>query len=270
MSVITDLTADTESQLFSAFGAPGKYVVNTVALDAEGVDLSRLGVISIVQLATTEQSFIFDVLGKSAEDPLVAWLRCILEDSEVTKIIHDCRMDSDALHHHLNIRLTNVHDTSCWHNAITGVQDMNLNDTLIVCGLPPNTVRDKGVYDRNHAFWATRPLTRQMIEWAVGDLFSLFALQKEQLTRASEPQANRASSDSELHNRFAREASVGTFKISANVGRFIGPRGSSIRSLQKQTNTLIYGKGRRGDNFFMVYYTDELSHQHVLRKARNP
>lgn len=269
MSVITELSSEAEGQLSGAFGNPGKYTVSRIALDAEGVDLSRLGVTSIVQIATPEQCFIIDVLGKVADDPLVAWLRCILEDNSVTKIIHDCRTDSDALLHHLSIRLTNVHDTSCWHNAITGEADKNLNDTLNHYGLPPNTVRDRQVYDRNHAFWATRPLTRQMIEWASGDLLSIFALQEKQLGRASDRDALMASNDSELYVRFAREAQVGTFKISANVGRFIGPRGSSIRRLQKETNTLIYGRGPRGDNQFMVYYNDDSSFQRVLRKARN-
>jgi len=68
-----------------------------VAVDIKGQDLSRLGTVSIVALASEEQCFLLDVLGKKKDDPLIRWLRKLLEDDEVTKIIHDCKCDSDAL-----------------------------------------------------------------------------------------------------------------------------------------------------------------------------
>jgi exonuclease 3'-5' domain-containing protein 1 len=60
--------------------------------------------------------FVFDVLDKTPDHPVINWLRGPLEDGRIKKIIHDCRMDSDALYHRLGITLTNVHDTSCWMN----------------------------------------------------------------------------------------------------------------------------------------------------------
>ena len=36
-------------------------------------------------------------------------------DETVEKIVHDCRMDSDALFHKLGITLTHVHDTQSWY-----------------------------------------------------------------------------------------------------------------------------------------------------------
>jgi len=210
--------------------------VYSIVLDVEGVDLSREGSISIVQIATREHCFILDVLGKGVDDPLVVWLREVLEDDSVTKIIHDCRMDSDALHHNLSIRLSKVHDTSCWHFVITGLEDQNLNNTLTKNGLQPNMVRKSDDYDTNHAFWAIRPLTALMLEWAEGDLRPLFQLQDKQLEKvaampasaqaAQELKANMASQE---HCDFARSASVDSFYIHSNVGRFIGKGGSSIR-----------------------------------------
>ena len=58
-TLICEWTADTKNALTSAFAD-----ASLIALDAEGVDLSREGVISIVQLATRQQCFILDVLGK--------------------------------------------------------------------------------------------------------------------------------------------------------------------------------------------------------------
>jgi len=44
--------------------------------------LSREGSISIVQIGTREHCFILDVLGKGVDDPLVVWLREVLEDDK--------------------------------------------------------------------------------------------------------------------------------------------------------------------------------------------
>lgn len=38
-------------------------------------------------------------------------LKAILEDENVTKVIHDCRQDSAALFYQFNIKLQNVLDT---------------------------------------------------------------------------------------------------------------------------------------------------------------
>lgn len=170
-TLIDEQTADANAVLTRSFAE-----ARLIAVDAEGVDLSREGVISIVQIATRQQCFILDVLGKGPEHPVVVWLRAVLEDASITKIIHDCRMDADAFQHHLAICLTNVHDTACWHSVLTGLEDQNLNNTLAQNGLQPNIMRSKGVYDANPAFWAVRPLTPQMLGWASGDLDSLFDL----------------------------------------------------------------------------------------------
>jgi exonuclease 3'-5' domain-containing protein 1 len=130
-----------------------------------------------VQLSTPTSTFLVDVLDKGPDDKLVGWLRTLLEDESVTKVIHDCRMDSDALYHHLKISLVNAHDTSCWH-AANGFVDKNLNETLQFHRLSPNVVRDGSVYKTNPAFWATRPLTQKMISWAAGDVQCMFDLYK--------------------------------------------------------------------------------------------
>ena len=183
-----------------------------LALDVEGVDLSREGAClfsldlilcarpetgcagqcSLVQLAVLvdgekSQCFLFDVLNKSKDDPMIGFLREILESDSVLKIIHDCRMDADAMHHLLDIKLANVHDTSAWHYKLTGNQDLNLNDMLQSNGLKPNVVRDGDIYRTNHAFLATRPLTEKIITWAAGDvnlMFNVHALQVDKATPA--------------------------------------------------------------------------------------
>jgi len=259
--ILDDWSEDIAIELAESFKA-----ATVVALDAEGVDLSREGTISIVQLATPSRCFLVDVQGKVPDDPLIAWLRTILESREIIKVIHDCRMDSDALMHHLNITLTNVHDTSCWHKVINGVADKSLNDTMSAYGLRPNVFHDNSVYQTNPAFWATRPLTPQMIDRASGDVQSMFELHNLQIEAATERNELRALSASQEYLTMARSAQVAMVKV-RNPGLFIGKRGSSIRSLQDQTGTIIYNKGRRSDNTFMVFYHDDAGLKTVQRKA---
>jgi len=212
---------------------------HSIVFDSEGVDLCREGTISIVQLATRKHCFVLDVQGKGAKDPMVIWLRTVLEDERVTKIIHDCRMDSDALLHILSIRLTNVHDTTCWHSAITNDENKSLNNVLTHNGLQPNTHRDSSVYKNNHAFWAERPLTDCMLERAAGDVSTLFALYDKQLqTVESSPAAQKlrgkATTLSQAYVTFARSARVEWISVDkSHVKSFIGEGGSSIHRFTK-------------------------------------
>ena len=229
--------------------------VRIVALDIEGVDLGRNGRISLVQIAASpEACFLLDLLDKSKDNDLVKWLRTILESEDILKIIHDCRVDADALRHILGIELRNVHDTSCWHLKLTGRCDVNLNNVLIENSIRPNVKRDNSVYSQNHAFWATRPLTPTMVEWAVGDVRSIFELHVRQIAAAHATCAMEAKILSDSYLDAARSCHIASVTV-RNTGMFIGSGGANIRALQKSTNTLIYPRGKRGERIFTVYYT---------------
>lgn len=107
-----------------------------------GVDLGRSGEICLVQLSTVEQVYLFDVLLLKKEDPLVAFLKTILEDENIIKIIHDVKMAADALFHHLDIRLAGIHDTQCWDAVLHYGREHNLNKTLVSYGCDTNVIRD--------------------------------------------------------------------------------------------------------------------------------
>ena len=97
-----------------------------LALDCEGWRLGRMGTLSLIQVGTESgDAFLFDVLDCPRNSEVVQWLKAILESTAVTKIVHDCRMDSDALYHLLGITLAEVHDTQA-----CGGGRLNLNDTL--------------------------------------------------------------------------------------------------------------------------------------------
>jgi hypothetical protein len=63
--------------------------------------------------STSAEVFLFDIVSmdQSTLELLREGLGKILADSTITKVIHDCRQDSDALFHQLGIRLENVFDT---------------------------------------------------------------------------------------------------------------------------------------------------------------
>lgn len=242
--------------------------VKMIAFDSEGVDLSRMGTISIVQLGIpTGECFIVDVLGKGTDDQLIQWLRIILQDSDVKKVVHDCRMDSDALFHHLKIELTNVHDTSAWHEKIVGVENKSLNTVLEHNGLPPNCIRDKSIYNSNPAFWNTRPMTPMMVDWASGDLADILQLADRQINSANSTMGQDAVQLSINFVQWARTAQCQVITV-RNVGRFIGKGGSNVQSLQRNTGTLIYGCRSMGSDKFMVYHDDQNALKQVLARAR--
>lgn len=260
VTVIRDWNSTTSS-ILSVFDN-----VKTVALDVEGVDLGRDGCICLIQLATHDHCVLFDILNKKLDDPVIIWLKTMLQDENITKIVHDCRMDADALKHIAHIHLTNVHDTSCWHHVLHGVEDANLNAVLKSNGLKENKKRDASVYNNNHEFWKQRPLTQQMIEWASGDIQGLFKVYDLQ-TSAPESQQVKATALSDEFVNFGRNARVATIQV-RNSARFIGSGGCKIRNLKSKTNTLLYHRGDRSKNNWMVYYTTDAQLNQVIQTER--
>ena len=82
---------------------------NLLAVDCEGVSLSRKGELTILSMATREKVYIFDVL-KVGKAIFIGGLKEILEDSTQQKLSFDCRQDSDALWHQFNVKLAGVVD----------------------------------------------------------------------------------------------------------------------------------------------------------------
>ena len=80
-----------------------------LAVDCEGVSLSRKGALTIITVATEEKAYIFDVL-KLGRAVFSGGLGEILADKSREKLMFDCREDSDALWHQFNVKLSGVLD----------------------------------------------------------------------------------------------------------------------------------------------------------------
>ncbi|TEB27996.1 hypothetical protein FA13DRAFT_1794247 [Coprinellus micaceus] len=88
-----------------------------VAVDLEGVRLSRMGKVSLVQLKANHSRKVwlvdFTVLGKEAfthTNEEGASLKAVLESPAYKKLFYDVRRDADALYNLYNITLQNVLD----------------------------------------------------------------------------------------------------------------------------------------------------------------
>ena len=205
---------------------------SVLALDCEGVHLGRLGTVSLIQLGVRGgPTFLFDVADKDASSEVVLFLKGILEDEGVVKIIHDCRQDSDALLHLLGIRLARVHDTSALSDVRQG-----LNATLEYYECPVSVMHDPSVYNTNPEFWATRPLTADMIARAAGDIDNLFLLRDKQQVRLEHQETEWAArlAVQECNLTVHRDAVVCCFSIDpALVGQFVGKGGANVNELRE-------------------------------------
>uniref|UniRef100_A0A0K8TLD3 Putative exonuclease n=1 Tax=Tabanus bromius TaxID=304241 RepID=A0A0K8TLD3_TABBR len=155
-----------------------------VSLDCEGINLGVKGQLTLIEIGTTRgEAFIFDIL-TCPELVTDGGLKNLLENENVIKVIHDCRNDSVNLYNQFGILLRNVFDTQAAH-AVLQYQDsgkqvykakyVSLNSLCEVYNAPINPMKDqlKNVYRRDQKYWARRPLTRDMLLYAAGDVLVL-------------------------------------------------------------------------------------------------
>ncbi|CZS92358.1 uncharacterized protein RAG0_02766 [Rhynchosporium agropyri] len=89
----------------------------SIYIDLEGVNLSREGSVSILQIhvAPQNKSYLIDIhiLGSEAfdtSDNLDHTLRSVLQSGSIPKVFFDVRNDSDALFSHFQVRLAGIVD----------------------------------------------------------------------------------------------------------------------------------------------------------------
>ena len=221
-----------------------------IAFDAEGVDLSRVGELTLlsfgISLFNGVHVFLLDPLCREIGDKTLEVSKRILESKNITKIIHDCRQDSDALYHTFtpSIKLTNVFDTQIWDMNCNHGLRRGLNDVLASHGLQVNQSRNGCVamYLSNPNFWKQRPLNEKMINYASNDVFQLFNLRSRLISNAG---------SSTIYERESMKAPDTLRSLNHHVvvsvsqsmkGRVIGSGGTKIREIEKDTNSFVYGK----------------------------
>ncbi|XP_068699689.1 piRNA biogenesis protein EXD1-like [Montipora foliosa] len=174
-----------------------------IAVDCEGLSLSRKGALTIITVATEDKAYIFDVL-KLGKAVFSGGLGEILEDKSCEKLMFDCREDSDALWHQFRVKLTGVLDlqlleifhrrrsaaarSQSWtkHNprsqrtdeveSIYGFRrclELYVQDTEMI------KMKEKGAQAFKHGdkeTWKKRPLTTELLQYCVVDTMGMFKL----------------------------------------------------------------------------------------------
>ncbi|XP_073810985.1 egl_like_exo domain-containing protein [Musca autumnalis] len=155
-----------------------------VSLDCEGINLGIKGEITLIEIGTTRgEAFIFDV--RTCPEMINdGGLKALLEHENVIKVVHDCRNDAVNLYLQFGILLRNVFDTQAAH-AIVQYQEsgkqvykakyISLNSLCEQYNAPINPIKEqlKQIYRRDQKYWAKRPLSREMLLYAAGDVLVL-------------------------------------------------------------------------------------------------
>lgn len=177
------------SQLPPEFLHPSPDKKLVIGFDCEGVDLCRNGTLCIMQLAFPDAIYLVDAIagGKT----LVDACKPALESSYITKVIHDCKRDSEALYFQFNIKLHNVFDTQIAYSLIeeqegrTKVPDDFISFVGLLadpryCGMSYLEKQEVRVLLRQDPnFWKYRPLSELMVRAATDDVrFLLYIYNK--------------------------------------------------------------------------------------------
>jgi exonuclease 3'-5' domain-containing protein 1 len=180
-------------------------------VDLEGVNLSRLGSISLFQIYVSpiQQTFILDIhiLNHTAfTTPGIindtATLKTILESPTIPIAFYDVRNDSDALYSHFSISLQCVHDIQLMENAARPAGQRRLLSGLNRCmeldaGLSFTertgwkTVKENGVRlfvpekGGSYEVFNRRPLSLELLKYCANDVVYLPTLRSKYWGRLS-------------------------------------------------------------------------------------
>ncbi|KAB2627763.1 hypothetical protein D8674_032558 [Pyrus ussuriensis x Pyrus communis] len=272
------------SQLPAEFLQPSAERPFVIGFDCEGVDLCRHGTLCIMQLAFPDAIYLVDAIQGGVM--LINACKPALESSYITKVIHDCKRDSEALYFQFGIKLNNVVDTQIAYSLIEEQEGRKrLIDDYIsfvglladprYCGisyLEKEEVRFLLRQDPN--FWTYRPLSEQMVRAAADDVRFLLYIYYKMMEKLNQQSLWSLAVRGALYcrcfcisdNNFADWPSLppipDNLKVEGNapeeeilsvldvppgkMGRVIGRRGSSILSIKESCNAEIFMGSDKG------------------------
>ncbi|CAL4949205.1 unnamed protein product [Urochloa decumbens] len=254
-----------------------------IGFDCEGVDLCRNGALCIMQLAFPHVAYLVDAIEGGEE--LIQACKPALESEHITKVIHDCKRDSEALYFQFGIKLHNVMDTQIAYSLIEEQEGKKKNDDYIsfvsllgdprYYGIPyPEKEEVRTLLRQDPNFWKSRPLTDMMVRGAIDDVRFLLKIHEKMMEKLSKVSLWRLAVRSELYcrcfclndNQFADwpplppvpddiEADVHVPEVDilsaldvppGKMGRVIGRKGSTIMFVKQTCSVEIHIGGAKG------------------------
>ncbi|XBI64333.1 hypothetical protein VPH35_044515 [Triticum aestivum] len=237
-----------------------------------------------MQIAFPDAVYLVDAIEGGKE--LVEACKPALESNHVTKVIHDCKRDSEALYFQFGIKLHNVMDTQIAYSLIEEQEgkkrayDVYISFVSLLadpryCGMPyPEKEEVRTLLRQDPNFWKNRPLSEMMIRAATDDVRFLLNIHEKMMEKLSKVSSWRLAVRSELYCRcfcindnqqadwpplptvpddIEAEACVPEVDILSlldvppgKMGRVIGRKGSSIMAVKESCNVEIHIGGAKG------------------------
>ncbi|KAI4316561.1 hypothetical protein L6164_024534 [Bauhinia variegata] len=272
------------SELPVEFLEPSPEQQLVIGFDCEGVDLCRNGTLCIMQLAFPDAIYLVDAIQGGEE--LVKACKPALESSYITKVIHDCKRDSEALYFQFGIKLNNVMDTQIAFSLIEEQEGRKrLPDDYIsfvslladprYCGISYLEKEEVRVLLRQDPkFWTYRPLSEQMIRAAADDVRFLLYIYHKMMEKLNErslwylgvrgalycrcfcindnayadwPSLPPIPDNLKVDGSTPEEEILSVLDVpEGKMGRVIGRRGASILSIKESCNAEILIGGAKG------------------------
>ncbi|ERN15373.1 hypothetical protein AMTR_s00036p00179350 [Amborella trichopoda] len=272
------------SQLPNAFLVPSAESQLVIGFDCEGVDLCRHGALCIMQLAFQDAVYLVDAI--QGGQMLVQACKPALESTYVTKVVHDCKRDSEALYFQFGIRLNNVVDTQIAYTLIEEQEGRKRSPDDYIsfvslladpryCGISYVEKEEVRILLRQDpSFWRKRPLSELMIRTAADDVRFLLYIYHKVMEKLNEYSLWRLAVRGSLYcrcfcdndNEYAEwspiphipeklitEGIVPEEEILSvlnvppgKMGCIIGRGGASIRSVKESCNAEILIGGSKG------------------------
>lgn len=272
------------SQLPSEFLKPSSERKLVIGFDCEGVDLCRHGTLCIMQLAFPDAIYLVDV--SQGGEMLMKACKPALESSYITKVIHDCKRDSEALYFQFGIKLNNVVDTQIAYSLIEEQEGRTRSPDDYIsfvglladpryCGVSYLEKQEVRVLLRQDPqYWTYRPLSEQMIRAAADDVRFLLCIYEKMMEKLTEKSLRLLAVRGVLYcrcfcinaNEFADWPPVPSVEDAeeeilsvlhvppGKMGCVIGKRGASILSVKESCNAEILIGGAKGppDKVFII------------------
>ncbi|XP_073007623.1 uncharacterized protein [Typha latifolia] len=272
------------AQLPVEFLEPSAHRPLVIGFDCEGVDLCRHGALCVMQLLFPDAVYIVDAI--DGKEEVMQACKLALESNYITKVIHDCKRDSEALFFQFGIKLHNVLDTQIAYSLIEEQEGRKRSPDDYIsfvglladpryCGVPYLEKEEVRVRLRQDpAIWKYRPLSEMLIRAATDDIrFLLYIYQKmvEKLTRrslwhlgvrgslycrcfcindndqADWPPLPPLPDDLVAEGYTPKEEILSVLNVPpGKMGRVIGKRGASIMSVKQSCNAEILIGGAKG------------------------
>uniref|UniRef100_A0A0R0FSJ3 3'-5' exonuclease domain-containing protein n=1 Tax=Glycine max TaxID=3847 RepID=A0A0R0FSJ3_SOYBN len=271
------------SQLPVEFLEPSPQSKLVIGFDCEGVDLCRKGTLCVMQLAFPDAVYLVDAI-EGGEELIIA-CKPALESNYITKVIHDCKRDSEALYFQFGIKLNNVVDTQIAYSLIEEQEGRKRlrDDYISFVGLLADPRYCKSYDEKEEVrvllrqdpkFWRHRPLSEQMVRAAADDVRFLLYIYHQMMEKLNERSLWYLAVRGVLYcrcfclnsNNFADWPSLPPIPDNLNadgsdpkeeilsvldipqgkMGLVIGKRGATILSIKQSCNAEILTGGPKG------------------------